>query len=474
MQVNNNNNDKTHSQYLKTMLLSKMNMSSGALYDTIAAIILLSCQDLIKDWVNLLKNLLLKCPGLLYKLMRVAVQWSKGNRVTTKIIRKAKISYITEDREINTLFEPMMWYILSLTDTQKEEQVSLETTKTNRYLAQKLPKMCSSTIHFMNHDIKYMVTKELMTIYAERQYQRENIIISLETMTPNDRKDDIIQQFAESCKTKHKEFLTKCEWIQKIYRNNGAGKWTSTENKMFRKLDTVILKENQKEELLTDVNEFVGQEDWYTSRDIPYTRRYMFWGSPGTGKSSCIKALACHTKRHIHYLVLSSVKNDEQLFSLFEKINFAETILVIEDIDCASEITRDRATSSEEGDDTKEKSSLTLSGLLNAIDGGIINNHGQIMIITTNHPDKLDEALVRAGRVDCKYEFSMCDKFQLKGLFYNFFEQEPNDEQQELFNHLQNVSPADVTSVFLKHKKDPSGDAILSGLTNLKDMSIVV
>lgn len=454
-------------EYLKTTLLAKIH-TGDALYDTIIAFILLSSQEIIRTYIGLLKDFLIASPKHLYKFIRIFIKWYKitytNTPLETQIKKEAKISHITESREINTLFEPVMWYILSLTDTKKEETILLETTKNNSFVTQKLPKNCTSTIKFLDHDIEYSIATEMITIYAEREYKRENIIIALTTITSQERSADIIQQFAEMCQTKYSEFNSKKQWKQKIHRNEGKT-WKSQESKTSRKLDTVILKEGEMSDLTADINEFIHREQWYVTRDVPYTRRYMFWGVPGTGKSSCIKALACHTKRHIHYLVLSSVQSDAELFSLFEQINFAETILVIEDIDCASDITHERkmldiknetpADSSEEPaeDSQAEKNKLTLSGLLNAIDGGIVENHGQIMVITTNHPEKLDEALVRPGRVDRRYEFSVCDMFQLEGLFFNFFERYPNDKCRGI--NIPNVSPADITGILLQHKKDP-------------------
>jgi len=50
---------------------------------------------------------------------------------------------------------------------------------------------------------------------------------------------------------------------------------------------------------------------------------------------------------------------------------------------------------------------LTLSCILNTIDG-VLENYGRILIITTNYPEKLDNALVRPGRIDLKVNYSRC------------------------------------------------------------------
>jgi chaperone BCS1 len=119
---------------------------------------------------------------------------------------------------------------------------------------------------------------------------------------------------------------------------------------------------------------------------------------------------------------------------LLKKIKYSETILVIEDIDATLDIVKSRDVEKEmdkekdkkkekekekdkdEENKNKEKTQLTLSGLLNAIDG-VFSTHGRILVMTTNHPEVLDEALIRPGRIDCKYLFDNCDTEQIKDLF---------------------------------------------------------
>ena len=87
---------------------------------------------------------------------------------------------------------------------------------------------------------------------------------------------------------------------------------------------------------------FLNSEEWYQHRDIPYTRGYLFYGHPGTGKTSMIKGLSLFSKRHIHYLMLNEVETDTQLVELIKSINYKETILVIEDIDAMLNVVKSR------------------------------------------------------------------------------------------------------------------------------------
>ena len=72
--------------------------------------------------------------------------------------------------------------------------------------------------------------------------------------------------------------------------------------------------------------------------DHPYTRGYLLYGNPGTGKTSTIKGISNECRRHIHYLSLNEIENDNELSELIGQIKFKETILVIEDIDAMTDI----------------------------------------------------------------------------------------------------------------------------------------
>src|SRR5262249_60360189 len=61
-----------------------------------------------------------------------------------------------------------------------------------------------------------------------------------------------------------------------------------------------------------------------------------------------------------------------------------------------------------------------LSGLRNALDG-VSSRAGRVLFLTTNHPEKLDPALVRPGRVDRKVELGYATSDQARRLFLWFY-----------------------------------------------------
>jgi len=194
---------------------------------------------------------------------------------------------------------------------------------------------------------------------------------------------------------------------------------------------------NHVDELKERLDLFIHHPDWYMDRGIPHSLGIMLHGVPGSGKTSTIKAVARDTHRHIFCLSLRPYTTQRQLTSLFfnetvvvqsydgakltYKIPLNRRVYVIEDIDCLSDVVLDRSIKREGGHDTKEGESLTLSFLLNLLDG-VLETPGRILIITTNFPEKLDRALVRPGRIDVKIEFTNASRefiMDMVNKFYN-------------------------------------------------------
>ncbi|KAG4427550.1 hypothetical protein IFR05_016968 [Cadophora sp. M221] len=228
-------------------------------------------------------------------------------------------------------------------------------------------------------------------------------------------------------------------------RFGGRGSWLKIAERPCRPMKTVVLDEEQKTDVLSDINEYLNPATarWYANRGIPYRRGYLFYGPPGTGKTSLTFALAGVFGLDIHVVsLLEPTLTEEELGMLFANLP-ARCIVLLEDIDTAGLIRE--PTDADEKDATsaasdpasnewnvmnltkalkkanqlseeEKKKGISLSGLLNIIDG-VASHEGRVLVMTTNHPEKLDEALIRPGRIDHQVAFSNATGSQIRELF---------------------------------------------------------
>ncbi|CUS21828.1 LAQU0S04e01728g1_1 [Lachancea quebecensis] len=183
--------------------------------------------------------------------------------------------------------------------------------------------------------------------------------------------------------------------------------------KAKRLLPSVILDQGIKQNILKDVKEFLNNGKWYFERGIPYRRGYLLYGPPGSGKTSFIQALAGELDYNICIMNLSEANlTDDRLNHLMNNIP-ERSILLLEDIDAAF---NKRAQSSEKG----FQSGVTFSGLLNALDG-VASSEETITFMTTNHPEVLDPAIMRPGRIDYKVFIGNATAYQLGEMFLKFY-----------------------------------------------------
>lgn len=98
-------------------------------------------------------------------------------------------------------------------------------------------------------------------------------------------------------------------------------------------------------------------------------------------------------------------------------------------------------------------SSVSLSGVLNFVDGLWSSCVGERLIIfTTNHPERLDPALLRPGRMDRKIHLSYCNRAAFRLLAKNYLEIEDGHEMMEEAEALLKevkVTPAVIAEVFM-------------------------
>ncbi len=222
--------------------------------------------------------------------------------------------------------------------------------------------------------------------------------------------------------------------------------WGNFSRKVTPKRDTesVILKENQMEEITKHIRTFLNNEKAYASSGIPYHTGLMFHGVPGTGKSSTATAIASEFGLDVYYVSLPVLDGDEALQDCFSNIP-PRSMVVLEDIDVV------HATRSREDSEEKDKKGVTMAGLLNVLDGQLAP-HGVVVIMTTNHLEVLDEAIIRPGRIDLISELGALDDFQLRKICNYYMGFEP--EGLPFVSEEDGITSADVVGIFREYITD--------------------
>lgn len=299
-------------------------------------------------------------------------------------------------------------------------------------------------VAYFLHDKKIFILKR----YKDGANQSELVKEVLDlTVISRDRKIfstllELATKIDESDANKYTEINT---W------DNRNGYWR-TIKQYKRDPASVVLCDKVENELNASLEAFKTSKPLYLKHGVAYKLGILLQGPPGTGKTSLIKIICAKQSWPLYVVSLAGI-DDNRLVTILNSIP-AKSVIAIEDIDgFGLNLNRE-----EKSPGASKLFEITMSGLLNALDG-VVSPEDRIIIATTNHPDRLDPALIRSGRFDLHLTLDNITPTVFKKYMSRMY---PDFLIPETFLLLTGVSTADIQKLVFSNKDAP--DAVLKAL----------
>lgn len=236
------------------------------------------------------------------------------------------------------------------------------------------------------------------------------------------RDTTLLKRFVDDVVACHKKKLRTKSFLYQYDE-----RWSHVHAYAPRRLESVILALNEKECLMEDVRQFRSLRERYRTLGVPYHRGYLLYGPPGTGKTSLASGLAAQFGMSIYAVNLTEL-SDQKLKRAVSLVP-EQSMILFEDIDCMKvggrrpepdEWPERKPASGGEKSDSTDRFGVTLSGLLNVLDG-FHAPENVLFVMTTNRIEALDSALLRPGRIDYRLYLGEATEEQKVELYLRFF-----------------------------------------------------
>eukprot|EP00249_Psilotum_nudum_P018253 c26714_g1_i1 orf=121-1626(+) len=361
--------------------------------------------------------------------------------------------------KVNYLYKEVELYISSLQEALATQRVNVHRSETDSHLS------FSLAANEMVEDT-FRGSPMWWTHNSQKGQSNENEKNSFSLkMLKADRKE-LLCDYLDYI-SKRSQQIERLNTQRHLNTNNGCG-WEEVPFNHPSTFDTLALEPELKDRIKADLEAFRQGQEYYHSVGRAWKRGYLLYGPPGTGKSSMIAAIANFLNYDIYDVELTKVYDNSELRSLLIHTS-KKSVIVIEDIDCSIDLSNRSAINRKPIDSIEkdeyprgegtDSNRVTLSGLLNFSDGlWSCCGEERIIIFTTNHKDRLDPALLRAGRMDFHILLSYCTFPVFKILASNYLSIQDHELYPAVERGLQvgvGITPAQIAEVLIAHKDNP-------------------
>lgn len=317
------------------------------------------------------------------------------------------------------------------------------------------------------------------------EHEEKQLLLVLRTKKPM----TLLTEFVRNAQTEYSAYTDTLTYKPRIIKPTPMGRRGEGLTIAFETTKTFENLFFEGKEALMSRLEAFKHKDRYIRMGLPHTLGLLFYGEPGTGKTSCIKAIAHYMQMTIVLVPMNKIVNRAQLEDIFlekyingEKIPHNKRMYVLEEVDCNgwADIIKPRGSATvpqpqsqpqqqqqsppqqtiilqstkDKYKDNDDEEKLTLGAILEILDG-IVETSGRIVIMTTNNPAALDPALRRPGRIDMELEFKKLRRQHIASIYERWY---GRPMKEATMNRLPDYrwTQADIGRLLFKHETNAS------------------
>ena len=252
------------------------------------------------------------------------------------------------------------------------------------------------------------------------------------------------------------------ERLYYLEKNIGSRNTVWAKGKPREKIPYLAVNKTTKDQILKAVEFFNNNQDWYEKRGLAKKLVIVLYGPPGTGKTSLSRFICDETKRHLASIDIGNITGAD-FSNNIKALSDSNALVSIQDFDanCAFhkrdsgevQMSNSGVVDVINKNTNETYKGLSISSILNTLQGDVPLSD-VVIVMTTNHIEKIDPAILRKGRVDLLIEVGALHFDEVKE-FWEFY-YETTEPLPESFKSIEIVA-ADLMGKFQENPFDKEG-----------------